>query len=256
MKKPSLIFLSAVLTFFLSWSRLSAQEIAGGTVTYEQVINYGLEGVFDHPKWDAYIADLPKKGKAIFTLTFTAETSLYQEDFKQKEPMSRQLQGALTKANYGKPPKEKLKKLYYDFAKKEQLEQVEFMTRFFLIASPLEGKDWKLTTKKKKVLDYVCMGADIEMGDEIITAWFTPEIPISSGPEKFNGLPGLILGLEKNEEVFMLATVVDLTKPAATAVTLPEKGQKVSRQKMEKIKVEKIKEFQANQKAKKVGVKK
>lgn len=170
--------------------------------------------------------------------------------------MSRQLQGALSKANYGKPPKEKLVKLFYDFPKKEQLEQVEFMTRYFLITSPVEVNDWKLTAKKKKVLNYVCMGADIEMGDETITAWFTPEIPIPAGPEKFQGLPGLILGLEKNEEIFMLATAVDLTTPNDVDISQPQKGQKVARQKMEKIKDEKIKEFEANRKAKKARVKK
>lgn len=256
MPNVNLSSFAILLVIIISLPPLNAQSIEGGTVTYEQVIQYGLEGVFDHPKWDAYIADLPKSGKAIFTLTFTSESSLYQEDFNKKEPMSRQLQGALSKANYGKPPKEKLVKLYYNFPKKEQLEQVEFMTRFFLIASPIEGKGWKLTTKKKKVLDYVCMGADIEMGDETITAWFTPEIPISVGPEKFHGLPGLILGLEKNEEVFMLATAVDLSAPNEVDISQPQKGQKVARQKMEKIKVEKIKEFEANRKAKKSGVKK
>jgi len=248
--------LSILLVIIISLQPLNAQLIEGGTVTYEQVINYGLEGVFDHPKWDAYIADLPKSGKAIFTLTFTAELSLYQEDISRKEPMSQQLQGALTKANYGKPPKEKLRKLYYNFSKKEQLEQVEFMTRYFLIESAVEGQDWKLTTKKKKVLDYVCMGALIEKGNETITAWFTPEIPISAGPEKFHGLPGLILGLERNEEVFMLATGLDLTTPNEVDISQPQKGQKVVRQKMEKIKVEKIKEFEANRKAKKSRVKK
>ena len=252
----NLTSLFTLLIILTSLCPLSAQSIEGGTVTYEQVVNYGLEGVFDHPKWDAYIADLPKSGKAIFTLTFTAEASLYQEDFNKKEPLSRQLQGALSKANYGKPPKEKLKKLSFNFSTKEQLEQVEFMTRFFLIESPIEGKDWKLTTKKKKVLDYVCMGADITMGDETYTAWFTPEIPISAGPEKFHGLPGLILGLEKNEEIFMLATAVNLTSPSEIDVSPPQKGQKVTRQKMEKIKAEKIKEFEANRKARKAGVKK
>lgn len=245
-----------LLLILASLKPLNAQSNEGGAVTYEQVIDYGLEGVYDHPKWDTYIADLPKTGKATYTLTFTTEKTLYQEDLNKKALMSRELQGALAKANYAKSPKEVLTKLFYDFAKKEQLEQVEFMTRFFLIQSPVESIDWKLTNKRKKVLNYVCMGAERQVGEEIITAWFTPEIPIAAGPEKYNGLPGLILGLEKNEEVFMLATAISLDKPNEVDISPPQKGQKVSRQKMEKIKVEKIKEFYANRKAKKSGTKK
>lgn len=45
------------------------------------------------------------------------------------------------------------------------------------------------------------MKAEINDGSGIIvTAYYTPEIPISAGPEKYYGLPGLILYLEMRLE--------------------------------------------------------
>lgn len=250
MKSTTTIFPILLIHLLVSLSFLTAQDLKGGKVTYEQIIDYQLEGAFDDPRWDAYIADLPKTGKSFHTLSFTMKQALYEEDLTQKQDLSQSLRGALMKANYSKSPKPEVKKIFYDFGKKERLEQTEFMTRFFLVESPLEQKAWKITTRKKKVLDYVCLGADLQVGEETVTAWFTAEIPVSAGPENYYGLPGLILGVEKNDEVFILATSVDLTPPEESALHSLEKGQKVSAEKFDKILEQKLEEYQKTMEAK------
>ena len=64
------------------------------------------------------------------------------------------------------------------------------MTRKFLIDSEMTPILWKLTSKRKKVMDYVCMGAEIKEGDDTITAWFSAGIPVSAGPEIYYSLLG------------------------------------------------------------------
>jgi hypothetical protein len=46
-------------------------------------------------------------------------------------------------------------------------------------------------------------------------AWFTPEIPISDGPYKFYGLPGLIFKIcdKKNQHVFTLKKLTKHVQP-------------------------------------------
>ena len=244
MKKNIIILPAFTLLLLACLPPLTAQDIQGGKITYEQIVNYNLEGAFDDPRWDNYIADLPKTGKSIHLLSFTKDQAFYEEDLSQKDAMSKQLQGAIMKANYSKKPKAIVKKTWYSFEKNEHIEQREFMTRFFLVESEIERKAWKLTNKKKKVLDYVCLGADLEFGDEIITAWFTSEIPVSAGPGDYYGLPGLILGVEKNEEVFILATSIDLTPPDESTLNQLDKGQKVSPEKFDQIVIEKMEEYQ------------
>ena len=52
---------------------------------------------------------------------------------------------------------------------------------------------WQLTTIKKVVAGYECQQAYTAFGGRIWEAWFTRDIPVSEGPYKFYGLPGLIV---------------------------------------------------------------
>lgn len=47
-----------------------------------------------------------------------------------------------------------------------------------------------------KILGYDCARATTTFRGRSYTVWFTPEIPIPSGPWKLGGLPGLILKAE------------------------------------------------------------
>lgn len=65
--------------------------------------------------------------------------------------------------------------------------------------------NWKLQEGSKKILDYECKKATVEFAGRIYTAWYTNDIPISDGPYKFEGLPGLIMEISdsKNEFSFL-----------------------------------------------------
>ena len=52
---------------------------------------------------------------------------------------------------------------------------------------------WQLQEEHKKVSGYQCQKASTTFRGRNYEAWFTGEIPLSFGPWKFNGLPGLIL---------------------------------------------------------------
>ncbi len=86
------------------------------------------------------------------------------------------------------------------------------------------------------------MSAELKKGDDTTIAWFTPKIPISTGPDVFFGLPGLILAVEINGETAFMATSVDLNPPAEGVISKPDKGKKVSLEEFNKIMAEKIKE--------------
>jgi GLPGLI family protein len=63
--------------------------------------------------------------------------------------------------------------------------------------------DWQLTNETKTINGYLCYKATSMFHNESwndtpklnITAWYTPKIPASFGPNGFHGLPGLILEL-------------------------------------------------------------
>lgn len=59
--------------------------------------------------------------------------------------------------------------------------------------------NWEINKEKKTVSGYSCQKAITNYGGRKYTAWFTSEIPISSGPYKFGGLPGLIIEISDKD---------------------------------------------------------
>ena len=53
--------------------------------------------------------------------------------------------------------------------------------------------DWKITNETKEILGFKCKKATSNAFGYFFIAWFTEDIAINAGPEKFDGLPGLIL---------------------------------------------------------------
>lgn len=56
----------------------------------------------------------------------------------------------------------------------------------------LSDQDWTIMEDTTQIQGIVCQRADLSYGGRDWTAWFAPEIPMSDGPYKFGGLPGLI----------------------------------------------------------------
>ena len=60
---------------------------------------------------------------------------------------------------------------------------------------PFDSFKWQITSETDTIHNYVCQKAICDFGGRTWEAWFTMEIPISDGPYKFCGLPGLILNI-------------------------------------------------------------
>lgn len=58
---------------------------------------------------------------------------------------------------------------------------------------PDERPQWKILAENDSILSYLCGKAECQFKGRTWTAWFTTEIPVSEGPWKLCGLPGLIL---------------------------------------------------------------
>lgn len=63
---------------------------------------------------------------------------------------------------------------------------------------PLAGISWEMQDSTETILGYECLMAECDYHGRHWTVWFTPEVPISDGPWKLNGLPGLILRAQED----------------------------------------------------------
>ena len=97
----------------------------------------------------------------------------------------------------------------------------------------------KQKTSSKKTLSF----DDFEMPKETtITAWYSPEIPVSNGPSKYGGLPGLILEVNDGRTV-LLCTKITLNSSEKQEIKPVKKGKKVTQEEFEQIVKKKTKEM-------------
>jgi GLPGLI family protein len=79
-----------------------------------------------------------------------------------------------------------------------------------------------------------------EPKERVIEAWYTMEIPVSNGPGKYWGLPGLILELHEGETTFLCSKIV-LNPEEKVEIKAPKNGKKVSQKEFDAIQEKKIK---------------
>lgn len=80
---------------------------------------------------------------------------------------------------------------------------------------------WKIMSVSKIVAGYPCQQAFSTFGGRTWEAWFTRDIPVSEGPYKFYGLPGLIVKVRDTHDhyVFELLSFENNARPFTLSVT-------------------------------------
>lgn len=71
----------------------------------------------------------------------------------------------------------------------------------------LQSYDWQISDSTKTILGYTCQMAVSDFRGRRWIAWFAQDIPISDGPWKFSGLPGLIMEVYDSEKHFHFVLV-------------------------------------------------
>ncbi len=232
------IHLIFIAVFLLSFS-LKSQENISGKVVYEQVVKLEIKLEGDASQF-AHM--LPKERKSKKILYFSPAATLYENDKSAaQDDVSLNSGGSNVMIRMAEPEN----KVFTNLEDKKQVEQREFMTRTFLIDGEVKHT-WKITGNQKMILDFPCQEATLEDGDKKITAWFTPAIPVSGGPESYGGLPGLILSVETgNQKQVTTAVSVEFEKVSKDLLKKPDKGKKVTREEFKQIVDEKMKEMGA-----------
>lgn len=101
-----------------------------------------------------------------------------------------------------------------------------------------DDKKSKDSTKSKDLMD------EIEVPKEIlITAWYTPQIPVNQGPGDYWGLPGLILEASSGRTT-ILCTKIEINPKDKIEIKAPSKGKVVTKEQYAEIVKDKMKEMQ------------
>ena len=155
--------------------------------------------------------------------------------------------------------------LYREYSSKTFINRVELFGKFFLIKDSLPQSKWVMSGESKKIGSYTCYKATLtkevpqrvfgfgrqsennendkpKMKKIVIEAWFTPQIPVATGPAKHNGLPGLILEVS-NDNTTILCTKIVMNPKEKLKIKMPKKGTIVTLNEYEEIRTKKAEEM-------------
>ncbi|HVV54629.1 MAG TPA: GLPGLI family protein [Mucilaginibacter sp.] len=121
--------------------------------------------------------------------------------------------------------------IYSDLTTKAVTAQKKVFEETFLLRDSLRKIKWKITDETREIDGFNCRRANGLMMDSIyVVAFYTTEIPVSGGPESFNGLPGMILEVAlPHENITWLATKITDMTLAPNVVVPPKKGKPTDR---------------------------
>jgi GLPGLI family protein len=171
---------------------------------------------------------------------------------------------------------------YKDVKDKQYSNDKEFMGKEFLVKDSLTSLAWKMEAETRIIGGYTCYKATaikkpsatdfrnmrprkedadkkegakpaddkktnfldaVELPKEIvITAWYTPEIPVSQGPEGYWGLPGLILEVNDGRTTILCSKIV-LNPKDKVEIKAVTKGKVVSQKEYDEAVMKKMEEF-------------
>jgi GLPGLI family protein len=118
--------------------------------------------------------------------------------------------------------------VYQNFKTEKKYTIKEIWGELLHVRDSLSIRQWQITESSRNIAGYKCRKAIWKINDSTrMYAWFAQELELSTGPESFNGLPGVILGLATEDGgVVYFAKKVEMIKPDANVLT-PSKAKKI-----------------------------
>ncbi len=257
--------LLSITLFFsvLISSALLAQDLTG-VATYKTQRKVDME--LDDTQMDSemktqVMAMLKKQFEREYELAFKGDESLYKEVEKLDAPGNNPsgMQMLIVNTDGGDI-------LYKNLKENRYTNQNEVFSKEFLIQDVIEEPEWELHKETKNIGEYTCFKATFKRmvavmnsvrssndddtdntlaeeseEEQTVTAWYTPQIPISHGPNQYGGLPGLILEIGDGQQTILCSKIV-LNPKKEVNVEEPKGGKKVNQAEFEAIMDKKMRE--------------
>jgi len=255
------VFIVAALLLI---TKVNAQEFQGeATYKSKRKIDIKLDSTqIASGMADQMMEMLKKQFEKTYILNFNKEESIYKEEEALSAPNPQGMDVVMVMAGGSDV-------LYKNSKEKRYTNQNESFSKLFLVKDDLKAIEWTLESDTRNIGDYTCFKAtttreveDIESGisfnhdtdlsatdkepkmkEITITAWYTPQIPVSAGPGDYHGLPGLILEVNDGTETVICSKIV-LNPKNASKIVEPDNGKELTQEAYDKIMEKKMKEME------------
>lgn len=237
-----------LILVLISSITISAQEFQGiATYKTQRKLDLKIDSTQVGGMQDEIMAMLKKQFEKTYILTFNKEESTYKEDESLAPPSTGG--SIMIVASVGGSGE-----LYKNIKSQYYVKQSDLLGKVFLIQDSLKTHPWKLQSETKNIGTYTCFKAtlerevnsDLDGSKEMqtVTAWYTPQIPVSNGPEEFQGLPGLILELSYDSQT-ILCSKISINPSKQIVIKQPTSGKAVTEAEFDAIMTKKMKEMES-----------
>lgn len=198
-----------------------------GVIEYERKINVHRQ-VVEGEEYSDWIKDLLKSvpvfHESNFVLRFNNERSIYQLSGEMKPVPVDWITG---------PAKQNT--VLTNFTTHNRTSVKSVFEGNFIISDSLGEIEWRVSDEKRTIAGFDCRKAVAKICDSVyVVAFYAEEIPVSGGPESFNGLPGMILGLAiPRLHTTWFATKVQLSPPVEKDFAITSRGSKTNNIKLQ-----------------------
>jgi GLPGLI family protein len=214
-----LLFYIIALLFSPALFAQQPQFIAQGKIEYERKTNqhaFMEEGSM----WDeAAKKSMSKFVTYYFDLTFKGDRTLFQNG-RETEIKQTKFWGVFDSENT----------IFTRLDSNAAITQRNIYNDQYLVTDSLRNIEWKITPEIRKIAGFDCRKAVGRIMDSIVViAFYTDEIITPGGPESFNGLPGMIMGLAiPRMHTTWYATRLQLVEVTDKELVAPRKGKKMT----------------------------
>ncbi len=208
-----------IITFFWGAKTIFAQPvfISKGKIEFEKRVNVWAE-------LSGSFADQLKKSIPEF------KTSYFDLEFDGNQALFKPGRASDYTANsfFNTPANDN--EVYSDFTTDKYVALKHVFEKTYLIEDSLRNAKWKIKNDFREIAGFNCRRATTIIMDSVfVVAFYTDEITVPGGPESFNGLPGMILGLVINRiHTTWYATKVEVNSIDTKDITPPSKGNKIN----------------------------
>jgi len=163
----------------------------------------------------AYMWGNRSEWKLYTTLYFSPTASRYEDSEERAEPDDDGFSWRKEAYSIGR-----------DFEKNTTQDLMVVLGKNYLLEDTLIPQKWKIQNDLKEVAGHICMKAYWEdtLKMQKVVAWFAQDIPLNAGPERFCGLPGLILEVDVNNGGMIVSADRITMHRLNKELDLPKKG--------------------------------
>ncbi|NWJ52975.1 MAG: GLPGLI family protein [Bacteroidetes bacterium] len=113
-----------------------------------------------------------------------------------------------------------------DFSKQTLHDIIEVLGKTYIIEDSLRAPKWIIMNEMKEIAGHICMNAfyDDTLKKQKVVAWYALDIPIGGGPERYFGLPGLMLEVDINDGALVITADRINLKKLTTELNFPKKA--------------------------------